>query len=116
MANGTIPSPRGGPKKHQLFRDIPLVCHELWSELTDDGLDVIAGKRDILVSKIEERSRMTREQADRLVQRAERGVWLRSNMVLWGFARSPWLRYFSWWRCRHSLLPGRPKNGSRPEP
>ncbi len=34
-----------------------------WGKLTDDDLDVIAGKRDELVGKVQERYGITREQA-----------------------------------------------------
>ena len=37
---------------------------EQWGKLTDDDLDVIAGKRDQLVGKIQERHGITREEAD----------------------------------------------------
>jgi uncharacterized protein YjbJ (UPF0337 family) len=38
---------------------------EKWGKLTDDDLDVIAGKRDQLVGKIQERYGVAREQAER---------------------------------------------------
>ena len=37
---------------------------EQWGKLTDDDLDVIAGKRDQLLGKIQERHGVTREEAD----------------------------------------------------
>ncbi len=40
---------------------------EKWGELTDDELDVIAGKRDKLVGAIQEKYGMTREEAEREV-------------------------------------------------
>lgn len=38
-----------------------------WGKLTDDDLDVIAGKKDQLVGKIQERYGMTREEAKKEV-------------------------------------------------
>jgi uncharacterized protein YjbJ (UPF0337 family) len=38
-----------------------------WGRLTDDDLDVIAGKRDQLIGKIQERYGMTKEDAHREV-------------------------------------------------
>lgn len=39
-----------------------------WGELTDDDLDVINGRRDQLVGKIQERYGIEREQADQQVR------------------------------------------------
>jgi uncharacterized protein YjbJ (UPF0337 family) len=36
-----------------------------WGKLTDDDLDVIDGKRDVLVGKIQERYGITREEAQK---------------------------------------------------
>jgi uncharacterized protein YjbJ (UPF0337 family) len=41
---------------------------EKWGKLTDDDLQVIAGKRDQLVGRIQERYGITREEAERQVQ------------------------------------------------
>jgi uncharacterized protein YjbJ (UPF0337 family) len=38
---------------------------EKWGKLTDDDLDVIAGKRDQLVGRIQERYGIAREEAER---------------------------------------------------
>ena len=38
---------------------------EQWGKLTDDDLDVIAGKRDQLVGKIQERHGVTLEEAEK---------------------------------------------------
>ena len=38
-----------------------------WGKLTDDDLDVINGRRDELLGKIQERYGIAREQADRQV-------------------------------------------------
>jgi len=40
---------------------------EKWGKLTDDDLDVIAGKKDQLVGKIQERYGITRAEAERQV-------------------------------------------------
>jgi len=37
---------------------------ERWGKLTDEDLTVIAGKRDILIGKIQERYGITKEQAE----------------------------------------------------
>ncbi len=38
---------------------------EQWGKLTDDDLDVIAGKRDQLLGKIQERQGLTLEEAEK---------------------------------------------------
>jgi uncharacterized protein YjbJ (UPF0337 family) len=38
---------------------------EQWGKLTDDDLDVIAGKRDQLAGKIQERYGLTKEEAEK---------------------------------------------------
>jgi uncharacterized protein YjbJ (UPF0337 family) len=40
---------------------------EQWGKLTDDDLDVIAGKRDQLVGKVQERYGIAREEAEKKV-------------------------------------------------
>lgn len=40
---------------------------EQWGKLTDDDLDVIAGKREQLLGKIQERHGISRDEADRQV-------------------------------------------------
>lgn len=47
---------------------------EQWGKLTDDDLDVIAGKRDQLLGRIQERHGITREQAEEQVT-----TWHKSN-------------------------------------
>ena len=42
-----------------------------WGKLTDDEFDVIAGKRDKLVGKIQERYGCSRDEADNQVRRWE---------------------------------------------
>jgi uncharacterized protein YjbJ (UPF0337 family) len=41
---------------------------EKWGKLTDDDLDVIAGKKDMLIGKIQERYGITRDEAQRQVE------------------------------------------------
>jgi uncharacterized protein YjbJ (UPF0337 family) len=45
---------------------------EQWGRLTDDDLDVIAGKRDQLVGRIQERHGIARDEAERQVETFER--------------------------------------------
>jgi uncharacterized protein YjbJ (UPF0337 family) len=40
---------------------------EQWGKLTDDDLDVIAGKRDQLLGRIQERHGITRDEAEKQV-------------------------------------------------
>jgi uncharacterized protein YjbJ (UPF0337 family) len=40
---------------------------EKWGKLTDDDLQVIAGKRDLLIGKIQERYGITKENAEEQV-------------------------------------------------
>ena len=44
---------------------------ETWGKLTDDELDVIAGKRDQLVGAIQKRYGITRDEAEAQVQKFE---------------------------------------------
>ena len=41
---------------------------EQWGKLTDDDLDVIEGKRDKLIGKIQERHGIARDEAERQVK------------------------------------------------
>jgi uncharacterized protein YjbJ (UPF0337 family) len=43
-----------------------------WGKLTDDDFDVIAGKRDILRGKIQERYGIAKDEAERQVKDFER--------------------------------------------
>jgi uncharacterized protein YjbJ (UPF0337 family) len=45
-----------------------------WGKLTDDDLEVIAGKRDALIGKLQERYGMAREEAQRKADE-----WLKTN-------------------------------------
>jgi len=47
---------------------------EKWGKLTDDDLDVAAGKRDKLVGKIQERYGMQRDEAEQKVDRYIEGM------------------------------------------
>lgn len=41
---------------------------EQWGKLTDDDLDVIAGRRDQLAGKIQERHGLAKDEADRQIR------------------------------------------------
>jgi uncharacterized protein YjbJ (UPF0337 family) len=45
---------------------------EQWGKLTDDDLDVIAGRRDQLLGRIQERHGLAKEEAQRQVESFER--------------------------------------------
>ena len=45
---------------------------EQWGKLTDDDIDVIAGKRDQLLGRIQERHGIAREQAEEQVSNFEK--------------------------------------------
>jgi uncharacterized protein YjbJ (UPF0337 family) len=45
---------------------------EQWGKLTDDDLDVIAGKRDQLLGRIQERHGIAKDEAERQVTTFER--------------------------------------------
>jgi uncharacterized protein YjbJ (UPF0337 family) len=45
---------------------------EQWGRLTDDDLDVIAGRRDQLLGRIQQRHGLARDEADRQVKDWER--------------------------------------------
>jgi uncharacterized protein YjbJ (UPF0337 family) len=45
---------------------------EQWGKLTDDDLDVIAGRRDQLLGRIQQRHGLARDEADRQVTDWER--------------------------------------------
>jgi uncharacterized protein YjbJ (UPF0337 family) len=45
---------------------------EQWGKLTDDDLDVIAGRRDQLLGRIQQRHGLAKEEADRQVRGFER--------------------------------------------
>jgi uncharacterized protein YjbJ (UPF0337 family) len=45
---------------------------EKWGELTDDELDQIAGKRDILIGKIQEKYELAEDEAKKRVKEFEK--------------------------------------------
>ena len=51
---------------------------EQWGKLTDDDLDVIAGKRDQMVGKMQERYGIARDEAEKQVS-----DWESSNKYRW---------------------------------
>ena len=42
-----------------------------WGKLTDDDFDVIAGERDVLVGKVQERYGVAKEEAEKQVKKFE---------------------------------------------
>ncbi len=47
-------------------------AREQWGKLTDDDLDVIGGKKDQLVGKLQERYGLAKDEAQRQLDRFER--------------------------------------------
>ncbi len=47
---------------------------EQWGKLTDDDLDIIAGKRDQLLGRLQQRYGYSKEQAENEVDRWERSA------------------------------------------
>jgi uncharacterized protein YjbJ (UPF0337 family) len=47
------------------WRQLKGVVRERWGKLTDDDLEVVAGKRDALLGKLQERYGMARATAER---------------------------------------------------
>ena len=45
---------------------------EKWGELTDDELDQIAGKRDILIGKIQEKYGIAQDEAEKRIKEFEK--------------------------------------------
>ena len=58
-------------------------AREQWGKLTDDDVDVVAGKRDQLAGKIQERYGIHKEEAEHQV-----ATWLRRAEESW-FPQSP---------------------------
>ena len=50
------------------WRQLKGAVKEKWGKLTDDDLDVIAGKQDQLLGKIQERYGLTKEEAARQIR------------------------------------------------
>jgi uncharacterized protein YjbJ (UPF0337 family) len=46
------------------WKQVKGVVRERWGKITDDDVDVIAGKRDILLGKIQEKHGVAREVAE----------------------------------------------------
>jgi uncharacterized protein YjbJ (UPF0337 family) len=47
------------------WKQVKGAVRKKWGKLTDDDVDVIAGKRDILLGKIQERHGIAREDAEK---------------------------------------------------
>jgi len=47
------------------WKQVKGVVRERWGKLTDDDVDIIAGKRDILLGKIQEKHGIAREEAEK---------------------------------------------------
>ena len=47
---------------------------ETWGELTDDELDQIAGKRDVLLGKIQEKYGIAQDEADKRIKAFENSL------------------------------------------
>jgi uncharacterized protein YjbJ (UPF0337 family) len=47
------------------WKQVKGVVREKWGKLTDDDVDIIAGKRDILLGKIQDRHGIAREEAEK---------------------------------------------------
>jgi len=47
------------------WKQIKGVVREKWGKLTDDDMDVIAGRREILLGKIQEKHGIAREEAEK---------------------------------------------------
>lgn len=47
------------------WKQVKGVVREKWGKLTDDDVDIIAGKRDILLGKIQERQGIARDEAEK---------------------------------------------------
>ncbi len=50
------------------WKQIKGKVREQWGKLTDDDFDVIAGKRDQLLGRIQERHRISRDEAEKQVK------------------------------------------------
>ena len=47
------------------WKQVKGAVRQKWGKLTDDDVDVIAGKRDILLGKIQERQGIAHEEAEK---------------------------------------------------
>ena len=50
------------------WREFKGKAKEQWGKLTDDDIDVIAGKRDQMVGRVQKASGVTRDEADKQVR------------------------------------------------
>lgn len=50
------------------WKEIKGKVRERWGQLTDDDLDVIAGRRDQLLGRIQQRHGLARDEAERQVR------------------------------------------------
>jgi uncharacterized protein YjbJ (UPF0337 family) len=57
---------------HGRWKQLKGKVKEQWGKLTDDDLDVIAGRRDQLLGRIQQRHGLARDEADRQVRAFER--------------------------------------------
>lgn len=53
---------------------------EQWGHLTDDELDVINGRRDVLIGKVQEAYGISKDQAEKQVKEFEARGWEDSDM------------------------------------
>jgi uncharacterized protein YjbJ (UPF0337 family) len=56
------------------WKQIKGKAQEQWGELTDDDLDVVAGKREQLVGKVQESYGIARDEAERRVDEWRRDL------------------------------------------
>lgn len=49
------------------WKDLKGAAREQWGKLTDDDIEVIAGKRDQLVARIQERYAVAKDEAERQI-------------------------------------------------
>jgi uncharacterized protein YjbJ (UPF0337 family) len=54
------------------WKEVKGKVKEQWGKLTDDDLDVIAGKRDQLLGRIQQRHGIAKEDAEREIESFER--------------------------------------------
>ncbi len=55
------------------WKNMKGTLREKWGKLTDDDIDVIAGKRDQLIGRLQQRYGWQRDEAEREVSEWERG-------------------------------------------
>ncbi|MCK6371277.1 MAG: CsbD family protein [Gammaproteobacteria bacterium] len=63
---------------HGNWKQVTGKARERWGKLTDDDLDVVAGRRDQLAGKIQERYGVARDEAERQL-----AVWERTADDSW---------------------------------